>query len=298
MSLNNAVQAQRRRLWAYQGGLAETIGELPECPNLFRMINTSRGLKSNITGLSLGVKFGWTPLLGTFLQSYHELRSWMDGVNALKMRSGPTNFSFKGTDEWSFTDYLRPLLSDAGVVGSRYARWQLYQSLSRESEICYMARVDLKPRFTGAWDILSRLARLGGIPSLRTIWELTPRSFIVDWFVSVGDMISDIQGNLLYDMKIREQAWAWKIHEQLEYTWDDVVNHQRIGIQEIRAFYRSSTPPAANWLVPQIRLPTDLGKLGSLALIVAQMVPYDTKSVRYLARKYGFRTGFPSPGTD
>lgn len=73
----------------------------------------------------------------------------------------------------------------------------------------FQCTVTRKP-FTG-YEILDRLADLNGIPTFRTVWELLPMSFIVDYFVGIGDLISRMQGNLLYDIDVTQAALGVRI---------------------------------------------------------------------------------------
>lgn len=76
----------------------------------------------------------------------------------------------------------------------------------------YDAEVSRKP-FTG-YEVLERLADLDGIPTMRTVWELVPMSFVVDYFASIGGLISRMQGNMLYDINVNQSALGIRIEGQ------------------------------------------------------------------------------------
>lgn len=293
VSLNNAVQAQRNRMNAYNGDLAETFGELPSCPQLFRLINMSKGIRSNLSGLALGIKFGWKPLLESFVAACHELQAFRHAVAPISQRRGIRTLHYKGHDSWDFSKASREIVVHASVPNVSYDERITPMLVSHEGHISYMARVNSRPYYDGAlWDLFSRLARVGGIPSLRTLWELAPSSFLVDWFVSVGDVISNIQGNLLYDIDIKEQAWSWFIHDRVENRFNTWHEDFAFATQDITAFYRSSHPPMKTWVFPSVRVPTDLGRISTIGILLAQRLPDRGRSLRSLLRslnRLGYR---------
>jgi len=293
LSLNNSVQRARQRLNQYNGSIAETFGEIPETPRLFSLINTARGLRSNLTNLALGVRFGWLPAYSAFRDGLAELSKWRSGVDAVRRLRGITNVSYRVSDDWSMIEVNPDYVVYNAIPGHRYETRRHFELLSHEGSISYSAVVDLKPLYDErSWDIMSRLARVGAIPSLRTFWELVPRSFLVDWFVAVGDVISDIQGNLLYSMDIKQQCWSWRIHDRIA-AWEvSPLDQNHLTVQEVKAFYRSETPPLGSWKVPRIAVPTDLGRLSSLALLVSQVIPDRGASLRSIMRRikrFGYR---------
>jgi len=292
VSLNNAVQRARQRIYQYNGDIAETIGELPECPQLLKLVNTYKGLRSNATNLTLGVKFGWIPLFGAFKSALAEFDAWSTGANAVRRFEGLRNVSFCVSDDWSLIEANHRKVTSEGTL-QHYEEALVPQLESHKGSITYSAVIDVKPYYdTRIWDVMSRLARIGGIPSLRTFWELAPKSFVADWFVSIGDVINDLQGNLLYHIDVKQECWSWRLHDRISQWVVNPMDNNRLTTQEVKAFYRSSTPPLGSWKVPSVRLPTDLGKLSTLALMVSQVIPDRGASLRSLMRRinrYGYR---------
>jgi len=286
------VQQQRQRMFAYNGDLSETFGELPECPQLFKLINTAKSLRSNVTGLALGIRFGWSPLFSTFQSAMAEFDAWRQGVSAMRKRAGIQTLRYSGDDTWDLTNTMPRVVTTKGDL-HYYEESLNPQLVFHKGKITYSAVVEMRPYYSGAtWDAMSHLARIGGIPSLRTFWELFPKSFVIDWFVALGDVISDIQGNLLYHIDVKEQCWSWLIHDRVAQFLASPLQNQKLTEMEYKAFYRSGTPPLGGWKVPRIGLPSSLGQLSSLALMVSQKIPSSGVPLKVLMRRlnrYGYR---------
>lgn len=89
-----------------------------------------------------------------------------------------------------------------------------YRVISRSMRGCYFARVkediiidgldDLRRRF--GWDC----------PALKTVWELIPFSFLVDWVVDVGSFIERLEKRYLYEDYSRYLGPIWGTEELRE----------------------------------------------------------------------------------
>lgn len=87
-----------------------------------------------------------------------------------------------------------------------------------------MVLTDVTRKWGTAFNTMAHLADADGIPSLATCWELLPMSFLVDYVYGVGDLIRRLQGNLLYDFNVLDDAWSLKI------KLDGREEHHRNGI--------------------------------------------------------------------
>jgi hypothetical protein len=89
-----------------------------------------------------------------------------------------------------------------------------YRVISQSMRGCYFARVkedividgldDLRRRF--GWDC----------PALKTVWELIPFSFLVDWIVDVGSFIERLEKRYLYEDYSRYLGPIWGTEEYRE----------------------------------------------------------------------------------
>lgn len=48
------------------------------------------------------------------------------------------------------------------------------------------------------------------------MWEAIPYSFVVDWFVRVGDFLGQFDQNLTLPYKLLDVGWSYKASETLE----------------------------------------------------------------------------------
>lgn len=290
--LNNMVQQQRNRMYAYNGGIAETIAELPECPQLFRLVNTAKGLRSNITGLSLGIKFGWAPTIEAFQAAISELHNFRNGLSTLRRRTGRQSLRYSGPDSWNFTNAMKRITIAEGDL-NRYGLWKYPRLQYHEGVITWSAVVQMRPLYDERlWQLMARLGSIGAIPSLRTLWELIPKSFLIDWFIGIGDVISSIQGNLLYHIDVEQEMWSWKIHDRFSMHLVSPLEDSKLTEKQVKAFYRSSTPPLGSWKVPRLLPGLGSGQISTLALLLGQKLSADTPSLKSLLRRinrFGYR---------
>lgn len=96
---------------------------------------------------------------------------------------------------------------------------------------------------------------IDGLFNLRTIWELIPNSFLVDYFIGLGDYISRLQGNLLYDVNVLSEGWSisHKSAYKTGFRQNGVFN--LCSTDEISYYYRSTQLPILSCL-PEIKWPT------------------------------------------
>lgn len=97
---------------------------------------------------------------------------------------------------------------------------------------------------------------------LSTAWELIPLSFVVDWFINIGDLISAVTSP---NLSLREGAtYAWKVDESFTFTKED--NESELNIK-IQVFERRVIDPMSHIGVSFNSQLSLFQKIDSLALL-------------------------------
>ncbi|DAD52489.1 maturation protein [ssRNA phage SRR5467090_10] len=194
-----------------KGGLAESVGELPDCPSLFRLWDKAKSVHQNGLGLYLTGIWGWRPLLELIRPVSNEISAFRRGLKADADRKLGTRFLH-------FDLPIRsPFESATQENGQRLENvpysWDtnVREVTLHHAKVQYMVKAQVTRKWGSAFNTMAHLADVDGIPSLVTCWELLPGSFLVDYFYGVGDLIRRLQGNLLYDMHVESDAWALNI---------------------------------------------------------------------------------------
>lgn len=201
-----------------------------------------RDLKG-IADVHLGYAFGVKPLIADIEATARIMTSFEEKVRWLRKNSGkPVRVSFKKDLS---RDYAPS--STYGDYGYEYGG----------------TRIDRYKCFYHAWAVLtydvSRLSdfelsqavlrRQLGVDSLLAVaWEAVPYSFIVDWFVRIGDLLAKI-GNLELPYSIQDMGYSVTIEESrttwYAYKWPRSVTHTVPGCLYRRRFYRDCGLPAS-----------------------------------------------------
>lgn len=258
LQVSNAISGLKSRvsrLGLGRAGLAESIGELPETPRLFQAVSLSKGLVANTSSAYLNATFGWRPILDLIEPIRDELHRYRAGLRASRRQcTGRRTLFFStpiiGSDPFSYHN----------EIGSRWPEFpdtmldEFCERLSERTNVGYLALVDIK-RKRGTPPIADYIGSVDGLINLRTYWELIPNSFLVDYFVGLGDYISRIQGNLLYDIKVQAEAWSIR-HKSAYQTGfrQGGVFHLHTA-DEIEYYYRSTQLPVLSCL-PELKWPT------------------------------------------
>lgn len=59
-------------------------------------------------------------------------------------------------------------------------------------EVIDRIKIAINPSDPRLFTLSEKMRNLGGFPSIDNLWELVPYSFVIDWFVNVGDMLEEI----------------------------------------------------------------------------------------------------------
>lgn len=201
-----------------------------------------RDLKG-IANVHLGYQFGVKPLIADIKATARILTSFEEKVRWLRKNSNkPVRVSFKKD------------------LSRNYAPSSTYEDYGYTYG---GTRIDGYKCFYHAWAVLtydvSRLSdfelsqavlrRQLGVDSLLAVaWEAVPYSFIVDWFVKIGDLLAKI-GNLELPYSIQDMGYSVKIEETrttwYAYRWPRSVTHTVPGSLYRRRFYRACGLPAS-----------------------------------------------------
>jgi len=197
-----------------EASLAVTIiellrGDIPSVLKNFReMMAGMRSIKNLLGSDYLNITFGWTPLIveyanlikvgmnldrAIYYESFRRKRQW-DGPSVSGRRDGTVMISNLNTPYLS-ASMIKPggtpgissgagtnWVQDAGYVESENYHWaSRYTGLAKPTRRAN----DFNDQ---AADVLKRL---GLVDDPQMIWDLTPYSWLVDWFTTMGDSISN-----------------------------------------------------------------------------------------------------------
>lgn len=175
--------------------------------------NVSSGLGSEY----LNLVFGWRPLIADIEAIIHTYMS-LDTTIAQILRDNRRGVRREGTLSKTVENY-DPVFSP--VVGCYLPRWNetldhstltpqtgATQTRRKEQRIWFSARFKYYLPFTdevGKREWLKSVKRelYGLSPSIELLWELTPWSWLVDYFTNIGDVLNnlspDLEADLIYD---------------------------------------------------------------------------------------------------
>lgn len=161
----------------------------------FKQAAKALGIKKptrTAAGHWLAYQYGWKPIVSDAVGAATMLYDWLERreerTMVLKSSGKIPSFSFKKlSPEWL---YLGP---HPQLVG-----WIMIYTAERTIK----SRAGL--RLTPSWSVARAQSQLGMTPSdiLNTAWELTPFSFVFDWFVDIGGWLeqqSALQGFSVLD---------------------------------------------------------------------------------------------------
>lgn len=136
-------------------------------------------------GLWLEQSFGWAPLINDVKDAYKAYQRLLDDSAKSDIVIG----SFSQETDTTSTNNMQPnQISQCGLTGM-HIRWRCTYSRAKERTVVrYKAKVTNQVEAT-MWD---NFALFGFTPSefVPTAWELLPWSFLIDYFVNVGDVLS------------------------------------------------------------------------------------------------------------
>lgn len=198
--------------------LGESLGELQDLP---RMLKTSakgfhdtwRSMRGSRTSFGpkkvadhwLNTQFGWLPFLSDLRGLYKTTRQLHWKLKRLRQYNGKwekRGGTFDTDTTQSVPSHVTNTVglwpSPAGVLN--VSGGERKYTLTTSRRVWFVARFRYYiPGKPGSWQWTARaVALLYGLqPSPSLIWELTPWSWLIDWWSNVGDVIANLSSSVL-----------------------------------------------------------------------------------------------------
>jgi len=204
----------------------------------------------------LELQYGWKPLLSDVYGACDDL-------------------SKRRKDDWSVTAKGRAK-SVANLVYSKPLRSSEHYfdgcNVVTEVKRSVFARIDAQPTN----EVLISLSSVGITNPGLIAWELVPFSFVVDWFLPIGDWLNSLDATLGFQIVGYSNSYLVKA------KWDDVFDGSTsVGIERLECHYRgskrlvyldrqvsTSLPLPA---FPSLKDPRSLGHMANALALLAQV---------------------------
>jgi hypothetical protein len=173
--------------------------------NLFGSKRSSRGVSQglrrrakqaskDISDGHLNIAFGWLPLYRDILAAHKAIKNLASDLEALKAGSGKFHKRYHKTSLPAVVSSIEVNTPGDGITD--YLKLNLEQTETLVTCTCYyrynISKLDALLETTYA------LAdRFGAGAFASTIWNAIPFSFVVDWFLDVGNWLQQFDGSLL-----------------------------------------------------------------------------------------------------
>jgi len=164
----------------------------------------------------LGYQLGAVPLVADLIRLYNGLRNFEAKWDSLRSRTNkPIKLQFRQV-------YPTKTISEV-VYQSSLAK--VTCNVRRRSVGVTTLRViyDLPP-LSFMQGFLEASSLLGFNPSLATAWELVPFSFVVDWFIPLGDIFDDLSLNLL-GLKLKSADGTQSVKTEWTASWEHTAKY-------------------------------------------------------------------------
>jgi hypothetical protein len=213
-------------------GVGQMLAELKRDGLPRASIATFRSLKGAPRGAAddfLNYQFGWKPLVSDIhdtikaLKNHNEIiRQWTDnaGKPLRRRREIPTDVSLFQTPTtgvgWENASYIPLGLGNTGGFHEKKSTVRTWFS----GEFTYNLPIgdDLASRLAYYERLGDKL--LGIVPTPELLWEISPWSWLVDWFTNVGSVIQNWQQMEIYGTVMR---YGYVMHE-IEWVYTRTVN--------------------------------------------------------------------------
>lgn len=202
--------------------LPNTLIDIRQMKDLFKLWNRSSSLVKNLAGARLNLKFGWKPTVG-------DLQDLADVVLQLRGKLDQFKYS-KGQIVSSRKRLLKESVVKIGNVlvdANTHRQWRgqidrtvhgylVYEPLP----IVVMSKLDEQLR--------SVMSSTGFELNPKILWDAIPFTFVVDWFVNVGEWLESFKSSAL-ELPIRILQVFMQNKERIQVdswiTWNDDLNY-------------------------------------------------------------------------
>jgi hypothetical protein len=182
-------------------------GDIPSLlKNFQEMMAGYRTIRNFLGSDFLNITFGWTPLIQEYAnlikvgmsldraiygESFRRKRQW-EGPSITGRHSSDLLFSTSGS-VYGQSTLAEGAVGTSSGVGSAWTQdggWVESEDYHWSSRYAGLAKASRAANLFGdqAADVLKRL---GLVDDPRLLWDLTPFSWLVDWFTTMGDSISN-----------------------------------------------------------------------------------------------------------
>jgi len=147
-----------------------------------------KSLFENFSGLMLNYSFGLVPFIGDMKRLYKGLTTLQDRLSDLHQNAGKLQIRRYSEEEepfsWDVPEYIS---SDT----FRVRDWFKVSHLTRTAVMRYTYQLPELSRFQ--WQLKAILDTLGVQLNAGILWEAIPYSFVLDWFLGVGDFLVQLR---------------------------------------------------------------------------------------------------------
>lgn len=183
-------------------------GDIPSVLRNFReMMAGMKNIRNFLGSDYLNIVFGWTPLIqeyanvikvgmaldrAIYYESFRRKRQW-EGPNMSGELGEDVLISYANTPYRAAGSQSKGSIGPASGHGANYkqhARWVESEDYHFSSKYTGLAKPSRRANSFNdqAMDVMKRL---GVVDDPRLLWDLTPWSWLVDWFTTMGDSISN-----------------------------------------------------------------------------------------------------------
>jgi hypothetical protein len=236
--------------------------------------------------------FGWVPFVRD-LQKIYNLWQTIDRQMAQIIRDNGRGIRRRATlledtkTLWSYSARTNaPGSSVYGFPGD-FVRGggttQLVGETTQKTKVWYSAkyRYYIPDISSSQWKTRAKLALFGALPTPEVVWELVPFSWLIDWAVNVGDVVSNMSTNavdnlvqeysyIMMSIKTVKVASAYCVWQKFNNLWPGgFANFTSQISQEIKLRTVGGSPYALNAAAGTPLSGYQLGILAALGLNLA-----------------------------
>lgn len=206
-----------------RGGLDLSVA-MAECSATFRMVRALTKAERYFSGIGskrwanewLELQYGWMPLLSDVYGAAEEIQRVNLGLMRFKGRGSNAVATSKTLSSGGAVDI-------SGISHYTEGSNNVYTDFKINAYNACLIEVWLKPPTT-----LQELSRWTSLNPLSIAWELTPYSFVFDWFFDVGSYLRNVETSLTYNSAFltgyRSELYVGEIKSKVRYR-DGVDNY-------------------------------------------------------------------------